>query len=141
MKISILTLSLLSILLLSGNVIADQRIKSIIADRGLKVTERWSCSEWNDSKVILDAYIFETVPELDENEEGHRIASVKSFGETSYGVYSKGGIEKRWDFGLGGNYSLTIRPNGDGFYFDRSNAKQGESTTSTMSFSCKRSKK
>ena len=138
MKISIPTLSTLSILLLSGNVIAGQRIKSFIENKELKVIENWSCNEWNGSKVILEVYIYEPVPGVDENDEEYRFASVKSFGEISYGVYAKGEVEKRWDIGCGGNYSLTIRPNGDGFYFDRSNVEQGGSTTSTMAFSCKK---
>lgn len=50
--------------------------------------------------------------------------------------YSVKGINRRWDFGNDFNFSITLKPDGNGAYYDFSDIEAGESTSPEQTFRC-----
>jgi hypothetical protein len=50
--------------------------------------------------------------------------------------YRRTGIEHRWDWGYGNQYTFVIKSNGTGLYYDFSNAEFGESIKARDIFKC-----
>lgn len=51
--------------------------------------------------------------------------------------YSRKGINHRWDWEDGGNYSFIIKPDGTGLYYDFTTVKKGETTKARDVFKCR----
>jgi len=47
------------------------------------------------------------------------------------------GLDRRWDW-EGGNFSIRLSPDDKAWYYDFSNAKEGESVSSDSIFTCKK---
>ena len=97
--------------------------------------QSWECkdasvvSTWND--IIVTA----------KTGDGNGIGSVKAADTNYTASYYTQGFKRRWDFGKPVNksypFSLIIKLNGDGMYFDFSTSKNKGYTPASMFFKCR----
>ncbi len=123
MKKSFLTLVALTVLAISG----------AQAQQGLLITiEKWRCFGVLDSrreKVLVTLSRFKVG--IQDRERGQ----VSVAGVTYRADFRVVGLDRRWDFG---EYAFTIRPDGDGSYYDFSDVwiwERGKTSPSRF-FSC-----
>ncbi|TRX57958.1 hypothetical protein [Thalassomonas sp. M1454] len=89
----------------------------------------WSCKEmFGSSKelVRLDAYPDEYM------------GKVYFDGEYESAYYRKEGLKRYWHFGEDGKHQIQLKPNGEAYYHDFSDAAEGESVTSELTLECDR---
>ena len=53
-------------------------------------------------------------------------------------LHERTGLNHRWDWGYGANYSFIIKPDGTGLYYDFSTVPEGETTTARDVYKCKK---
>ena len=99
-----------------------------------EVVELWICQEspygnWED--ILVTATI----------NKGRNDGTIEVAGVKYKSHFTTQGFNRRFDFGQNNNveyvYSFIIKPNGEAFYLDFSNASKGESVSASMVFHCK----
>ena len=101
---------------------------------GESVTTNWRCFEpYEKSGVPLVTLARET---LIGTNKGYGKVSVAGMKEQE-AVFLVEGINRRWYFGNDYDYSIVVKPDGTGLYYDFSNVEDGETTTPRDRFACK----
>ena len=104
--------------LLSGDKILD-----ISKDYTASGFTSWWCDDFSHAGKILVEVGFFTFRDSD-TVHGFILYDGTTEGEVA--IYSRQGLEHRWDWGTEGQYSFVINPNGNGLYYDFTGVPEGE---------------
>ena len=110
------------------------------------IIENWRCLNAMDRFALLfggggyddipDEMVVVTLTRRSSKDDKSGFGDVSITGITHRARFSVEGLERRWDFGENDKYSFIIDPQGDGAYYDFSNAEEGERVQPSLEFSC-----
>lgn len=106
-----------------------ENLKSFLAAEG--VTPERPIDDPDGRAVIEDV-----VESMNAIFDGKAPGQVSVAGVTHPAVFYIEGLNRRWDFGKQMSYSLIIKPNGSGSYYDFSRVGEGEPTGPSQRFDC-----
>jgi len=102
----------------------------MVASTSVQAYEKWDCTELFDTEVLVTAI---------ESQPGQ--GTVTAMGTTHEAEVRVEGLKKAWLFGGFNkhdvfNYSLVIKPTGDAFYYDYTDAEEDKGVIPSMTFYC-----
>ncbi len=116
----------------------------------------WKCSDYSSGEntlvefgraLISDNYKNSSEYEKINDSEKEAIDEfIKMFGFVLYdgtntgerALYSRSGLNHRWDWGPEGKYSFIIKPDGTGLFYDFTSAQSGESIKANDVYKCRK---
>ncbi len=102
-------------------------------ESSVTTAEKWRCFDFWDSNKET---VLVKLTRAKKNGEDLGYGEVSVAGVNHRARFQVSGINRRWDFGDGGDYAFIIKPDGSGGYYDFSNVKYGDETGPRQFFNC-----